>query len=167
MGAIIWQKTTTMNTSGGASIMGSFPYPRNGILKLDYEFILIFKKQGTAPKPTKENKELSKMTTEEWNTNFNGHWNFAGAKQNGGHLAMFPDELPKRLIQMFAFVGDTVLDPFLGSGTTMRAAAELLRHSVGYEIVPEIALDTIKSQQNLEKNADETQVNLKSYKPNA
>jgi len=137
MGAIIWQKATTMNTSGGASIMGSFPYPRNGIIKLDYEFILIFKKQGNAPKPTSENKELSKMTTEEWNTYFNGHWNFAGSKQEGGHLAMFPDELPKRLIKMFAFVGDTVLDPFLGSGTTSLTARILYRNSVGYEINPE------------------------------
>ena len=137
MGAIIWQKATTMNTSGGASIMGSFPYPRNGIIKLDYEFILIFKKQGNAPKPTSENKELSKMTTEEWNTYFNGHWNFAGAKQDGGHLAMFPVELPKRLIKMFAFVGDTVLDPFLGSGTTSLIARILDRNSVGYEINPE------------------------------
>jgi site-specific DNA-methyltransferase (adenine-specific) len=137
MGAIIWQKATTMNTSGGASIMGSFPYPRNGIIKLDYEFILIFKKQGNAPKPTSENKELSKMTTEEWNTYFNGHWNFAGAKQDGGHLAMFPEELPKRLIKMFAFVGDTVLDPFLGSGTTSLTSRILDRNSVGYEINPE------------------------------
>jgi len=137
MGAIIWQKTTTMNTSGGASIMGSFPYPRNGIIKLDYEFILIFKKQGNAPKPTQGNKEFSKMTTEEWNTFFNGHWNFAGAKQDGGHLAMFPEELPKRLIKMFAFVGDTVLDPFLGSGTTSLTAKLLNRNSVGYEINPE------------------------------
>ena len=137
MGAIIWQKATTMNTSGGASIMGSFPYPRNGIIKLDYEFILIFKKQGNAPKPTSENKELSKMTTEEWNTFFNGHWNFAGAKQDGGHLAMFPEELPKRLIKMFAFVGDTVLDPFLGSGTTSLTARILNRNSIGYEINPE------------------------------
>lgn len=151
MGAIIWQKSTTMNTSGGASIMGSFPYPRNGILKLDYEFILIFKKQGNAPKPTKENKELSKMTTEEWNTNFNGHWNFAGAKQNGGHLAMFPDELPKRLIQMFAFVGDTVLDPFLGSGTTSLVARLLDRNSVGYEINPEF-IPVIKEKIGVNSN---------------
>jgi len=54
MGAIIWQKVTTTNTTGGASVMGSFPYPRNGILKLDYEFILIFKKNGTPPKVSKE-----------------------------------------------------------------------------------------------------------------
>ncbi|NHQ60838.1 site-specific DNA-methyltransferase [Chlorobium sp. BLA1] len=136
MGAVIWQKVTTTNTTGGASIMGSFPYPRNGILKLDYEFILIFKKPGDAPKPTKEQKEHSAMTTEEWNTYFSGHWNFAGAKQDG-HIAMFPEELPHRLIKMFAFQDDTVLDPFMGSGTTALAAKNLDRNSIGYEINPE------------------------------
>lgn len=133
MGAIIWQKVTTTNTTGGASIMGSFPYPRNGILKIDYEFILIFKKQGKPPKPTEKNKELSKMTTEEWNEYFSGHWNFAGARQDG-HIAMFPEELPARLIKMFSFVDDTVLDPFWGSGTTSLAACNLNRNSIGYEI---------------------------------
>jgi site-specific DNA-methyltransferase (adenine-specific) len=133
MGAVIWQKVTTTNTTGGASIMGSFPYPRNGILKIDYEFILIFKKLGDPPKVDKETKELSKLTTEEWNTFFAGHWNFSGEKQDK-HLAMFPEELPRRLIRMFSFVGDTVLDPFLGSGTTSLAAKNLSRNSVGYEI---------------------------------
>jgi site-specific DNA-methyltransferase (adenine-specific) len=135
MGAVIWQKVTTTNTTGGASIMGSFPYPRNGILKIDYEFILIFKKLGDPPKVSKEAKELSRLTTEEWNTYFAGHWNFAGEKQDK-HLAMFPEELPRRLIRMFTFVGDTVLDPFLGSGTTSLAAKNLTRNSVGYEISP-------------------------------
>ncbi|OIO30478.1 MAG: DNA methylase N-4 [Nitrospirae bacterium CG1_02_44_142] len=133
MGAIIWQKVTTCNTTGGATIMGSFPYPRNGIIKLDYEFILIFKKLGEPPKVSRETKEKSKLTTEEWNKYFSGHWNFAGERQDK-HLAMFPEELPKRLIKMFSFVGDTVLDPFLGSGTTCLAAKNLNRNSVGYEI---------------------------------
>jgi site-specific DNA-methyltransferase (adenine-specific) len=133
MGAIIWQKVTTCNTTGGATIMGSFPYPRNGILKLDYEFILLFKKQGVPPAPSEKQKMLSKMTKEEWNTYFSGHWYFTGAKQKN-HIAMFPEELPARLIKMFSFWGETVLDPFLGSGTTSLAARNLGRNSVGYEI---------------------------------
>ena len=126
-------KQTTMHTTGGGAVMGSFPYPRNGILKIDYEFILIFKKQGKAPVPTKEQKEMSEIGKEEWNKLFASHWNFAGARQDG-HIAMFPEELPARLIKMFSFVGETVFDPFMGSGTTALAAKKLSRNSIGYEI---------------------------------
>lgn len=150
MGAIIWQKNTTMNTSGGGSVMGSFPYPRNGILKIDYEFILIFKKLGNAPKPTKEQKEESVLSKEEWNTYFASHWTFGGAKQNE-HIAMFPEELPRRLIKMFSFVNETVFDPFAGSGTTLLAAKNLGRNSIGYEINKDF-IPIIKNKLNVEQN---------------
>ncbi len=150
MGAVIWQKVTTTNTTGGATIMGSFPYPRNGILKLDYEFILLFKKQGIPSKPTKEQKELSVMTKDEWNTFFSGHWYFAGAKQDG-HIAVFPEELPARLIKMFAFSGETVLDPFLGSGTTSLAARNLGRNSIGYEINSDF-ISIVKEKLNINQS---------------
>jgi modification methylase len=136
LGAIIWQKKTTMNPSGGATVMGSYPFPPNGIVEIDYEFIQIFKKPGKSRKVSKEIKEASRLTKEEWKEYFAGHWHFGGARQTG-HEAMFPQELPRRLIKMFTFVGDTVLDPFLGSGTTVKAALEAARNAVGFEINPD------------------------------
>lgn len=133
LGSIIWQKETNMHTSGGAKVMGSYPYPINGYVKIDFEHILLFKKQGIAPSPTKEQRELSKLTDEEWYTYFKSHWIFSGARQDR-HIAVFPEELPQRLIKMFSFVGDLVCDPFMGSGTTALAALKLDRNSVGYEI---------------------------------
>lgn len=133
MGAIIWRKKTTMNTTGGATIMGSYPYPPNGLIEIDYEFIQIFKKPGPARKVAPELKAAARLTKEEWKEYFAGHWQFGGARQLG-HEARFPEELPGRLIRMFTFPGDTVLDPFLGSGTTVKAALNLGRRGVGYEI---------------------------------
>lgn len=144
LGAIIWQKRTTTNTTGGASVMGSFPYPRGGIISIDYEFILLFKKIGQGPKVTKEIKNKSKLTTKEWSQYFQGHWNFNGIRQID-HIAMFPIELPHRLIKMFSFIDDTILDPFLGSGTTTQAAIKLDRNSIGYEINKSF-LSTIKEK---------------------
>ncbi|SMO63422.1 DNA modification methylase [Balnearium lithotrophicum] len=133
MGSIIWQKKTTMNTTGGANVMGSYPYPPNGMVEIDYEYILIFKKPGKSRKVPKEIKEKSKLTKEEWKEFFSGHWYFGGVRQIE-HQAMFPEELPNRVIRMFSFVGETVLDPFLGSGTTAKVALELNRNVIGYEI---------------------------------
>ncbi len=136
LGAIIWQKKTTINSTGGATIMGSYPHPPNGIVEIDYEYILLFKKPGKPPRVPKEIKEASRLTKEEWKTFFRGHWNFGGARQVE-HEAVFPPELPRRLIRMFSFVGETVLDPFAGSGTTIEQALALGRHAIGYEIAPQ------------------------------
>ena len=153
MGAIIWQKMTTMNTTGGASVMGSYPYPRNGLIAIDYEFILLFKKLGKAQNDIAQPiKEQSKLSNEEWRKYFTGHWNFAGEKQNGGHIAMFPEELPKRLIKMFSFVGETILDPFLGSGTVTKVAKDLNRSSIGYEINKDY-LPIIKQKVGIDKKS--------------
>ncbi len=140
MGAVIWRKVTTCNTTGGGSVMGSYPHPRNGILKLDYEFVLTFKKPGKAPTPSPDVKKRSALTAAEWSDYFSGHWSFPGERRGlsgeapDSHLAPFPEELPRRLIRMFTFEGETVLDPFLGSGTTSLAALKLGRSSMGYEL---------------------------------
>lgn len=157
LGSIIWQKPTSMHTSGGEKIMGSFPNPRGGIVKIDFEQILLFKKLGRVPQVSREQKEASKLSLEEWNEYFSSHWTFNGEKQNR-HIAVFPEELPKRLIKMYSFVGDTVLDPFMGSGTTALAALNQNRNSIGYEINTDFRLfyrekvinNTTKSDGNFE-----------------
>ena len=138
MGTIIWQKSTSSHTSGGATVMGSYPYPRNGIVRIDYESILIFRKTGppNRQRVSDEIKEQSRLTKKEWSSYFSGHWRFAGERQTT-HIAMFPPELPHRLIKMFSFVGETVVDPFIGSGTTALVARNLNRNCIGYEIHPD------------------------------
>lgn len=150
LGAIIWQKKTTMNPTGGANVMGSYPFPPNGLVELDYEFILLFKKPGKAEKIPREVKEASRLSKEEWKEYFSGHWHFGGARQIG-HEAMFPEELPRRLIRMFSFVGETVLDPFLGSGTTVKVALEHGRNAIGYEIKKDF-LKIVKKRLNIAEN---------------
>jgi DNA modification methylase len=138
MGSIIWRKKTTMNTSGGAVVMGSYPYPPNGIVEIDFEYILLFKKPGTPRTVPAAQKKKAALTRDEWKGWFSGHWEIVGARKKG-HEAPFPEEIPSRLIRMFSFPGDTVLDPFLGTGTTAKAAVEHGRRAVGYEIVPAYA----------------------------
>lgn len=136
MGSIIWQKQTNTRPSGGQKVMGSYPYPRGGIVKMDYEYILLFKITGKSPAVSQYRREKSALTNEEWNELFTSHWIISGARQNE-HAAVFPEEIPLRLIKMFSFIGDTVLDPFMGSGTTALAAFHLGRKSIGYEINPD------------------------------
>lgn len=135
MGSIIWQKPTNMHTSGGSKVMGSYPYPKGGIIKVDYEYILIFRKPGKYIIPSKGLKEASKLQDDEWHSFFQSHWAFNGERQNK-HIAVFPVELPHRLIRMFSYRGETVLDPFMGSGTTALAALKNERNAIGYEINP-------------------------------
>jgi len=82
---------------------------------------------------SQEIKECSKLSIDEWREFFNDNWNFSGIKQKE-HDVMFPDELPKRLIKMYSFKGDTILDPFTGSGTTNKVASSLGRNSIGFEV---------------------------------
>ncbi len=133
LGSINWNKVSTSNTSGGGHIMGSIFYPRNGYFFINREYIAIFRKLGKDPKPDPDLKTLSYIPIEEWRELFKDTWNFPGINQDV-HDAMFPEELPRRLIRMYSFVGDTVLDPFLGSGTTCKVAAEMGRNSIGFEI---------------------------------
>ena len=103
-----------------------------------YEWIIVFSKLGHRRGIDKEIKEASKITHEEF-TNWvqNSIWDFQPASaKNEDHPAPFPEELPKRCIRLYSFVGDTVLDPFAGSGTTLKVARELGRHSIGYELNP-------------------------------
>lgn len=133
LGSIIWQKITNTETSGGACVMGSYGRPRNGYVSYDYEYVNIFRKPGDDPDVPNELKSRDEIGKEEWKTLFSGHWQFPGARQEA-HVAPFPEELPRRVLRMFTFTGDRVLDPFLGRGTTVAVADAMNRSSVGYEI---------------------------------
>ncbi len=168
MGNIIWQKRTTMNTSGGATVMGSYPYPPNGMVEIDHEYILIFKKLGKSEKVEKRVKEASKLMKDEWKEYFRGHWRFGGARQVR-YEAMFPEGLPYRIIRMFSFVGETILDPFLGSGTTIKVALDNFRNGIGYEITEEflelirrkIGKNLLRYRQRVEIIRRTTEITLK------
>ncbi|MBX8636165.1 MAG: site-specific DNA-methyltransferase [Thermoplasmata archaeon] len=133
LGTIIWRKISTTKTSGGANVMGSYPYPRNVYPCFENEFIAIFRKEGTPPRPERPFRDASKLSLAEWREFTQGVWTFPGTKA-GENPSAFPETLPNRLIRMFSFPGETVLDPFVGSGTTMRAAASLGRNSIGIEL---------------------------------
>jgi site-specific DNA-methyltransferase (adenine-specific) len=131
----IWDKRKAVRFSS----WGSYPYPPNLLSTYPYEWIIVFSKIGRRPRIKKAIKELSKITHEEFTEWVqNSIWDFqpASAKQEG-HPAPFPEELPRRCIKLYSFPGDTILDPFAGSGTTLKVAKELERNSIGYEINPE------------------------------
>lgn len=131
----IWDKRKAVRFSS----WGSYPHPPNFLSSMPYEWIIVFSKAGRRAPVGSEVKEASRVTHEEF-TNWvqNSIWEFqpASAKQEA-HPAPFPEELPRRCIRLYSFKGDTVLDPFAGSGTTLRVARQLERNSIGYEINPE------------------------------
>lgn len=134
-GLYIWDKRKIARFSS----FGSYPYPPNIFSTYPYEWITVFSKAGKREPVSKEIKEKSKLTTEEWQKwAINSIWEMQPAKaKSEGHPAPFPLELPKRLIKLYSFWGDTVLDPFAGTGTTLRAAQELGRKSIGFELNPD------------------------------
>jgi site-specific DNA-methyltransferase (adenine-specific) len=138
LGAILWMKITNTKTSGGGTWMGSIYYPRDGYVTYEHEYILLFKKLGKARRPDKATRELSKLTKQQRTDWFRGVWRIPPVRQ-GKHPAMYPVEIPERIIRMFTFHGETVVDPFVGSGTTFEAAHNSGRKCVGIELNPEYA----------------------------
>ncbi|HGJ66598.1 TPA: site-specific DNA-methyltransferase [bacterium] len=150
MGTIYWQKTTSRS---GAVLFGSYPYPTNFMISNAVEPIHIFRKVGER-KVSKEIKEKSKVSIEEFRQFRDAIWNDINGVSDK-HSAAYPVELPKRLIRMFSYWNDWILDPFLGSGSTMRAANELGRNCVGIEINPYF-LEMIKEKVGFDQEDNRT-----------
>ncbi len=131
---IIWHKISNASyeVSNGSKFLGK-PYEPNAIVKNDIEFILMQRKPGGYRQPTEEQRRLSMISKERFDKWFQQFWNLTGASTKE-HPAPFPLELASRLVQMFSFINDTVLDPFCGTATTMVAALKHGRNSVGVEL---------------------------------
>lgn len=145
---IIWHKIANANyeVSNGVGFLGK-PYEPNAIIKNDIEFILMQRKPGGYRKPTLEQRALSMIAKEDYGTWFQQFWNLTG-ESTKKHPAPYPVELAYRLVRMFSFWGDTVLDPFCGTGTTMLAAMRCHRNSIGIEIDPEYCKMALRRLQN-------------------
>lgn len=128
---ILWQKIASANFESGAP--GGFlgkPYEPNGIIKNDIEYLLMLRKPGAYRSPSIEQRETSRLTKEEQHAWFTPIWTGIAGASSKLHPAPFPEEIAYRLIRMFSFTGDTVLDPFGGTGTTSVAAWRANRNSL-------------------------------------
>lgn len=132
---IIWHKiaNAVYEDDSGSGFLGK-PYEPNSVIKNDIEFILMERKPGGYRKPDLATKLLSVISADKYQQWFQQIWTGLTGASTKKHPAPYPLELAHRLIRMFSFVGDTVLDPFLGTGTTSLAAAQCGRSSIGYEI---------------------------------
>jgi modification methylase len=131
---IIWHKISNASyeVPNGSRFLGK-PYEPNAIIKNDMEFILMQRKPGGYRKPTDQQRRNSMIDKKDFDKWFQQIWNIPGATLKK-HPAPFPLELATRLVRMFSFYGDTILDPFCGTGTTMVAAIKYQRNSIGIEI---------------------------------
>ncbi len=143
---ILWKKPTTKpKYKGKGAFLGSGFLPPNAYVTLDCEFILLFRKGNLRKFPPHDKvryrSAFSKPQRDEW---FSQIWALKGQRQMASDLerrtAAYPDEIAARLIKMFSIEGDTVLDPFVGSGTTAKVAMQCERNSVGYEIDPNLLI---------------------------
>jgi len=136
---IIWYKIANaqFEVENGSKFLGK-PYEPNAIIKNDMEFILMQRKPGGYRKPTERQRRLSMIDKERFDEWFRQIWTLTGASTKH-HPAPFPLDLADRLVRMFSFAGDTVLDPFVGTGTTLVAAAAAGRNAIGVEIDPAYA----------------------------
>lgn len=134
---IYWSKiaNASYEVENGSGFLGK-PYEPNAILKNDVEYILMLRKPGGYRKPTDEQRRLSRLSKEQYNTFFRSFWTDVPGASTREHPAPFPVELADRLVRMFSFVEDTVLDPFAGTCSTVVAAMRARRNSIGVEIDP-------------------------------
>ncbi len=132
---IIWHKISNAvyEVEGASSFLGK-PYEPNSVIKNDIEFILMERKPGGYRAPDISTKVLSVISAENHKKWFQQIWSGVTGASTKQHPAPYPLELAERLVRMFSFVGDTVLDPFMGTGTTTVAAAKWGRNSIGFEI---------------------------------
>lgn len=135
----IWNRTNPSKKL----MFGSYPYPSNFYAQNTIEFVAVYVKRGPARKVKAEVKELSRLSQKEWIEYTKQVWDIPipskADKGYGAHSALMPEEIVRRCVKLYSFVGDVVLDPFAGSGTTLKVAAELGRNFVGYELVDEYA----------------------------
>ncbi len=142
---IFWYKISNVSTEmSRPSVFLGKPYEPNAIIKHDVEYILMCRKPGGYRSPTTEQRAKSKIAKDDFSLWFRQIWDDIPGQRRVGHPAPYPEELAYRLIRMFSFFGDTVVDPFCGTGTTILAAMRAERSSIGVEIDPEYHKNAVR-----------------------